>query len=148
MNTEFLLRQIEELKPGTEKIDSEGVGGLVEQILGILAFLKAEAQDAIEELEFTVRSERSSDLWPLSVSKYLSDDHYFKIAVLKYLRLYRDNDKMLYHIALKVFFRELLQGVPMEEVVERTIELVGSEMRPESVKKLEKRLSRLVTEAG
>jgi len=36
----------------------------------------------------------------------------------------------------------------MEEVVERTIELVGSEMRPESVKKLEKRLSRLVTEAG
>jgi hypothetical protein len=96
MNTEFLLRQIEELRLGIEVIDSEGVGGLVSQIFGILAFLSAEARDAIEELNPDSKSEWPADLWPLSVSRQFFDDRDFKAAVVKYLELYREDDQVIY----------------------------------------------------
>ncbi len=148
MNTDFLLRQIENLRLGAGAIESEGVGPLVEQILGILAFLRTEARYAIEELDLNSRSERSSDLWPLSISKEFSDDAHFKEAIVKYTRLNRDSDQMLYHILLKSFFRELVGGTPMNEAVERTLEIVHSELRPESVQRLEKKLNRLVNESS
>ena len=148
MNTEFLLRKIEELRLGIEVIDLEGVGVLVSQILGILAFLSVEARDAIEELNPGSKSEWPADLWPLSVSRQFFDDRDFKAAVAKYLELYREDDRVIYDIALQVFYKETLQGVPMHEAVDRTIENVRSKLRLESIRKLERRLNRLVTEAS
>lgn len=148
MNIEAFLRLIDRLKQDTMLIDTAGVGVVVQEVLAILTFLRVEAGDAIEKLDTITKSEWPVDLWPLSVLRLFSSDHDFRDAVEKYLQMYREDERVLYDLSLEVFYRELNLDANMVGAINRTLEFVGRDLRPESIKKLEKRLSRLVTEAG